>query len=110
MRAGETDKSVFFKDEKLFKFIENFVTKVGYLWNIDINVFEKNGEYYISEDNPRFGGCYPHAYECGCDFMSLIVNNLGGNSNTSVVGNYKENIYMMKYLDLKIMSREEINR
>ena len=99
-----------FKDEKTFKFIQNFVTKAGNLWIIDIDVFEKNGEYYILEVNPSFGGGYPHAYECVCDFMSLIVNNLGGNSNISVVGNYKENIYMMKYLDLKIMSSEEINR
>ena len=108
MRAGETDKSVSFKDEKLFKFIENFVSKAGYLWNIDIDVFEKNGEYYISEVNPRFGGGYPHAYECGCDFMSLIVNNIEGNVNEVHIGNYKEDIYMMKYLDLKIMSSEEI--
>lgn len=102
MRAGETDKSVSFKDEKLFKFIENFVSKAGYLWNIDIDVFEKNGEYYISEVNPRFGGGYPHAYECGCDFMSLIENNLRGNANPKNIGDYKENIYMMKYLDLMI--------
>lgn len=71
MRAGETDKSVSFKDAKLFDFIENFVTKAGYRWNIDIDIFEKDGEYFISEVNPRFGG-YPHAYECGCDFMTLI--------------------------------------
>lgn len=108
MRAGETDKSVSFKDDKLFEFIENFVTKAGYLWNIDIDVFEKNGEYYISEVNPRFGGGYPHAYECGADFMSLIVNNLKGNINGVNIGNYDADIYMMKYLDLSIMKGEDI--
>ena len=107
MRAGETDKSVSFKDAKLFDFIENFVTKAGYKWNIDIDIFEKDGEYYISEVNPRFGGGYPHAYECGCDFMTLIKNNLEGGVNKPNVGNYKENVYMMKYLDVMIMNGEE---
>ena len=55
MRAGETDKSVSFKNEKLFEFIQNFVSKSGYLWNIDIDIFEKDGEFYVSEVNPRFG-------------------------------------------------------
>lgn len=107
MRAGETDKSVSFKDGKLFAFIENFVKKAGYKWNIDIDIFEKDGEYYISEVNPRFGGGYPHAYECGCDFMTLIKNNLEGGVNKPNVGNYKENVYMMKYLDVMIMNGEE---
>lgn len=108
MRAGETDKSVSFKDGKLFAFIENFVKKAGYKWNIDIDIFEKDGEYYISEVNPRFGGGYPHAYECGCDFMTLIKNNLEGGVNKPNVGNYKENVYMMKYLDVMIMNGEEL--
>lgn len=102
MRAGETDKSVSFKNEKLFEFIQNFVSKSGYLWNIDIDIFEKDGEFYVSEVNPRFGGGYPHAYECGCNFMQYIVNNLNGESNIPSIGAYDEGIYMMKYLELKI--------
>lgn len=31
MRAGETNKSVSFKDEKLFDLIERFVEKMGYI-------------------------------------------------------------------------------
>ena len=40
--------------------------------------------------------------------MSLIVNNIEGNVNEAHICNYKEDIYMMKYLDLRIMSGEEI--
>ncbi len=97
MRAGETDKSVSFKDEGLFKLIEKFVTECGFLGQIDIDIFDIDGEYYISEVNPRFGGGYPHAYECGCDHMTLIKNNLTKKSNEKSIGNYEENIYMMKY-------------
>lgn len=104
MRAGETDKSVSFKDKKLFELIKKFVNESGWRGQIDIDIFEINGEYHISEVNPRFGGGYPHAYECGADHMKLIVNNLNGIVNSDVIGNYKENVYMMKYNEIMIRS------
>ena len=102
MRAGETDKAVSFKDEKLFCLINRFVKEAGYRGQIDIDIFEIGGDYYISEVNPRFGGGYPHAYECGCNHMDLIVNNLSGKTNPVNIGNYSEDIYMMKYNEVLI--------
>lgn len=107
MRAGETDKAVSFKDEKLFELIKKFVGEAGYEGQIDIDIFDINGEYYISEVNPRFGGGYPHAYECGADHISMIVNNLEGNVNQENVGNYQENVYMMKYNEVMIMKKRK---
>lgn len=102
MRAGETDKSVSFKDPVLFELLEKFVHEAGYRGQIDIDIFEINGEYYISEVNPRFGGGYPHAYECGCNHMKLILNNLSGQANGHCIGEYREGIYMMKYNEIQI--------
>lgn len=102
MRAGETDKSVSFKNEKLFELIIRFCKDSGWLGQIDIDIFEINGEYYISEVNPRFGGGYPHAYECGCDHMRLIENNIEGRVNQKNIGAYEEDIYMMKYNEVAI--------
>lgn len=102
MRAGETDKSVSFKDERLFEVIEKFVKEMGYRGQIDIDIFDLDGEYYISEVNPRFGGGYPHAYECGCDHMQLILNNLNGIENQKEIGNYKVGVYMMKYNEIMV--------
>lgn len=102
MRAGETDKAVSFKDPALFALIEKFVLEAGYRGQIDIDIFEINGEYYISEVNPRFGGGYPHAYESGVDHMKLILNNLQGIVNEKTIGAYEEGIYMMKYNEVKI--------
>ena len=102
MRAGETDKAVSFKDPALFSLIERFVTEAGYRGQIDIDIFEIAGKYYISEVNPRFGGGYPHAYESGCDHMKLILNNLRGAVNEKNIGAYDEGIYMMKYNEVKI--------
>lgn len=103
MRAGETDKSVSFKDEKLFALVKDFVKSAGYRGQIDIDIFEIDGEYYISEVNPRFGGGYPHAYESGCNHMKMIISNLKGMKNKVEIGNYDENIYMMKYNEVKII-------
>ena len=105
MRAGETDKSVSFKDKKLFELIERFVLEAGYRGQIDIDIFDINGEYYISEVNPRFGGGYPHAYEAGCNHMKLILNNLRGTANTKDIGAYDEDVYMMKYNEIKIIRK-----
>lgn len=103
MRAGETDKAVSFKDPALFALIEKFVLEAGYRGQIDIDIFEINGTYYISEVNPRFGGGYPHAFESGVDHMKLILNNLQGKVNEKRIGEYEEGIYMMKYNEVKIL-------
>lgn len=103
MRAGETDKAVSFKDSRLFELLERFVVEAGFRGQIDIDIFDIDGEYYISEVNPRFGGGYPHAYEAGCDHMKLILENLNGRSNIRNIGNYDDGVYMMKYNDVKII-------
>lgn len=102
MRAGETDKSVSFKDNRLFELIVKFVKDSGWRGQIDIDMFCVDGEYYISEVNPRFGGGYPHAYECGCDHMTLILNNLRGIANEKNIGAYDDGVYMMKYNEIMV--------
>lgn len=106
MRAGETDKSVSFRDNKLFAIIKDFVKKAGFKGQIDIDIFNIDGEYYISEVNPRFGGGYPHAYECGINNIKLIINNLNWNINLTNY-DYKTGVYMMKYNECKVIKNEK---
>lgn len=105
MRAGETDKSVSIKDEKLFELIKKFVKTAGFKGIIDIDIFKVNGEYYISEVNPRFGGGYPHAYKCGVNVPGMIINNISGKENDDVIGKYEEEVYMMKFNEVKVMKK-----
>lgn len=102
MRAGETDKAVSFKDPVLFALIERFARESGWSGQIDIDIFDVGGTYYISEVNPRFGGGYPHAYECGCDHMAMILRNLAGLANDRQIGQYEDDICMMKYNEVMI--------
>ena len=102
MRAGETDKAVSFKDWKLFNLVEKFVLEMGFRGQIDIDIFDIDGEYYISEVNPRFGGGYPHAYEAGVNHINLILENLEGRANKKNIGSYDDGLYMMKYNEIMI--------
>lgn len=110
MRAGETDKSVSVKDEKLFALIRDFVEKCGFRGMIDIDIFQIDGVYYISEVNPRFGGGYPHAYGCGVNMAAAAVKNLSGQENEVRIGSYREGVCMMKFNEVMIrdMAGEEI--
>ena len=105
MRAGETDKARSFKDEKLFDIIVKLVEKIGYKYMIDMDIFRVDGEYYISEINPRFGGGYPHAYEAGVNFPKMVLNSINDIENNSQIGDYDENIYMMKYNEIRIIRK-----
>lgn len=105
MRAGETDKAISFSDSKLFDEVEKFVLENGFIGQIDIDIFEKDGQYYFSEVNPRFGGGYPHAYECGADHMTLIKNNLQGIANEKNIGQYQNDKVMMKYNEIMLVDK-----
>lgn len=102
MRAGETDKAVSIKDEKLFDLIKTFVSRVGFKGVIDIDIFKKNNKYFISEVNPRFGGGYPHAYECNVNIPKMILNNLEGKINKKKHLDYDTGVFMMKYNEIMV--------
>ena len=62
-----------------------------------MDFFCRDGQYYLSEVNPRFGGAYLHAYGAGVDFFKLIENNLRGVANEPCFGDYEEGVVMMMY-------------
>ena len=92
-RIGGASKTISFKDDKLFDFIDLIVN---------------NFEFYLSEINPRFGGAYLHAYGAGVDFPKMIRNNIRGIENTKCIGNYKDNIIMLMYDDVVITDINEL--
>ena len=95
----------FQKDVKLFNLIKEFVKKSRLKGIIDIDIFKVNEEYYISEVNPRFGGGYPHAYECGVNVPKMIINNLLDKENQECIGQYENDVFMMKFNEVKIIKK-----
>ena len=107
-KIGGANKTISFKDERLFKLIQDIANKFKFNGPIDMDFFYQDGVYYLSEINPRFGGAYLHAYGCGVDFIKLIINNLRGVTNEPDFGNYEDDVLMMMYDSVVIRSKEEL--
>ena len=107
-RIGGASKTISFKDEKLFKFIEQICGKFKFCGPLDMDFFIKDGEYYLSEVNPRFGGAYLHAYGAGVDFFPLILNNMNGIENEVAIGGYDDDVLMLMYDDVVIRRKSEL--
>lgn len=107
-RIGGASKTISFKDPKLFDFIEKICSVFEFNGPLDMDFFIKDGEYYLSEINPRFGGAYLHAYGAGVDFIKLIVNNINGIENPVCIGDYEEDILMLMYDDVVICHADEL--
>ena len=107
-RIGGASKTISYKDPKLFEFVEQVCSVLELNGPCDMDFFIKDGEYYLSEINPRFGGAYLHAYGAGVDFVKLILNNMDGKENQSIIGQYDEDIIMMMYDDVVITRKSEL--
>ena len=97
MREGTADKAVSIKDPALETFIIDFCAVAGFRGALDIDVFRSENGYSLLEVNPRFGGVYPHAQECGLDFPALALRNARGEANAADIGNYESGWVMMNY-------------
>lgn len=109
-RIGGASKTTSFKDEKLFAFISEIVKTLKFNGPVDMDFFYHDGQYYLSEVNPRFGGAYLHAYGAGVDFIKLIENNLQGKANIPNFGDYEEGVVMMMYDSVVIKKKDEIEK
>ena len=107
-KIGGANKTISFKDEKLFEFIKRVLEKFKFNGPIDMDFFYKDGVYYLSEINPRFGGAYLHAYGAGVDFIKLIDNNINKIENKELFGNYDEGVLMMMYDSVVIARKDEL--
>lgn len=105
---GGANKTVSFKDESLFAFIQEALSVMQFNGPLDMDFFYQDGKYYLSEINPRFGGAYLHAYGAGVDFVKLIQNNIAGIENPADIGNYEEDIVMMMYDSVVIRKMSEL--
>lgn len=107
-KIGGASKTISFKDPKLFSFIEEICQILEFNGPVDMDFWCKDGEYYLSEVNPRFGGAYLHAYGAGVDFFKLIMNNMKGIENESIIGQFNEDVLMMMYDGVVIIDKKDL--
>lgn len=79
MRAGETDKAQTVDNAEIRAIGRTLGENLRHIGNLDVDVFEKDGKYYVLELNPRFGGGFPFSYEADVNFPKALIEWLKGN-------------------------------
>lgn len=106
---GGANKTISFKDPALFAFVEKAMEVFQFNGPLDMDLFYQNGQYYLSEINPRFGGAYLHAFGAGVDFPKMIYRNIEEHKeNPQEIGDYEENVVMMMYDSVVIEKLQDI--
>ena len=96
-KIGGASKTVSIKEQKMVDFLVSSLKYFDFRGPIDVDVFYRDGKYYLSEVNPRFGGAYLHAFGAGVDFIKMIRNNVKGIANEPEFMQYEEGIAMLMY-------------
>lgn len=96
MRSGETDKAKSIKDERFSEIGKIVAKSLKHIGNMDCDVFEKDGELYILELNPRFGGGYPFSHEAGVNTAAIYIEWLRGNNEVELFDNYQAGLIFSK--------------
>lgn len=107
-RIGGANKTISFKDQRLFDFIKRICQVLEFNGPVDMDFWYRDGVYYLSEVNPRFGGAYLHAYGAGVNFVPLIMNNIHGIENQEDIGNYDDDVIMMMYDEVVIINKRDL--
>lgn len=100
MRAGETDKAQTVDNEIMRAIGRKLGENLRHIGNLDVDVFEANGNYYVLELNPRFGGGFPFSYEAGVNMPKAIIEWLKGNNidESILIPRYGETFAKCDYL------------
>lgn len=72
MRAGETDVARMVRRPKIEE-IGRRILLPGQIGNLDVDLIERDGEYYLFDMNARFGGGYPFSHMAGADLPLALV-------------------------------------
>lgn len=96
MRAGETDKAktvIIPEIEEIGRTISKHLRHIG---NLDCDVLERNGTFYVLEMNARFGGGYPFSHEGGAHGTACYVSWLRGELDVTRHLNYAPGLTFSK--------------
>ena len=74
MRSGETDKAITIENSDIKSIGQKIAQNLKHIANLDCDILEKNGNFYVLELNPRFGGGYPFSHEAGVNMPKAIIS------------------------------------
>ncbi len=73
MRSGETDQAITVNNQSLMAIGNKLSETLRHVANLDVDCLEENGEFYVLEMNPRFGGQYPFSHLAGANLPLQII-------------------------------------
>ena len=98
---GETEHVITCKDSTLLELGVRLGECLKHIGPMDVDLFVNDRGVFVLEMNPRFGGGYPVSQLAGADFPGLILKMLNGESLTSQIGNYQDDVVMIKTIDAR---------
>lgn len=96
MRSGETDKAISVIDNRFNEVGKVIGENLKHIGNLDCDVFEYEGNLYVLELNPRFGGGYPFSHEAGNNTAAIYIEWLKGNNSIEQHSNYQDGVMFSK--------------
>lgn len=96
MRSGETDKAISIIDAKFETVGRKIGENLKHIGNLDCDVFAHDGELYVLELNPRFGGGYPFSHEAGVNTPAIYAAWLEGEKDIQKYMDYKAGVMFSK--------------
>jgi carbamoyl-phosphate synthase large subunit len=93
MRAGETDKAITVDATRFDNFARVIGETLKHVGNMDSDFLERDGQLYLLELNPRFGGGYPFSHEAGANLVKALLLSLSGRSDEIVIAYDSEKVF-----------------
>lgn len=101
MRSGETDCAVTVDNYQAKVLGEKLSGIMRHIANLDVDVFDVNGELHVLEMNARFGGGYPFSHMAGVNLPLAILE---WSDKKKIDENIlKENYNVMSQKDIRIV-------
>lgn len=101
MRSGETDCGVTVENEILRELGEKISGLLHHVALLDVDAFMVNGQPYILEMNPRFGGGYPFSHVAGANVPRAVIRWLSDHKVENIEVDYgvtaQKDIHMIRY-------------
>ncbi|MEW5834105.1 MAG: ATP-grasp domain-containing protein [Pseudomonadota bacterium] len=97
MAGGETQHGETIEHAALLSLASKLANDMRSVGPLDVDFIEaEDGQLYVLDLNPRFGGAYPVAHVAGADFPGLVVDMVRGKPVMPRVGDYRRSVYMLK--------------
>jgi carbamoyl-phosphate synthase large subunit len=96
MRSGETDKAISVIDQRFTEIGKTIGSELKHIGNLDCDVLERDGELYVLELNPRFGGGYPFSHEAGMNTCKSYISWLKGQDTFDIDNQYEADVEFAK--------------